>query len=356
VISWYGGVSPRLATGVPPLRESTERTEVVTMSHQLVRKAGCRKFKPCLGLLEERVTPTVNSLSVAALTPGLGGASTVSIGGVIDESSSSAAATLSVKYTVTNGQGNVLASGPLTVNSPYLNSLSYSYLATIPRSVTPGNIETITVSATDTDSMDVPLQTTANLYVSTVKAVSTLGFGSTASNGDKFGGSGQGKITVTQSTAKGLFAKGKASFQLGSNSYNHALINGAASGPFQFSVNTLGAMSLKITRGNTNFKLGSYAGGPVAGGGLGGVVSGNFTYTWFTNSSLTFQSQGSAYLSAQLGGSTTTTTTANTVSVLSNKLAISFLSDASGDLRFSVVGNSTISGGFSKSALFDIFG
>ena len=326
------------------------------MSDQPVRKSSCRKFKPSLNLLEERWTPTVNSLSVAGLTPGAGGSSSVSINGNISESSSTSAATLSVKYTVTDGQGNVLASGPLTVNPPYPNSLTYSFQTSIPRSVMPGNIETINVFAADTDSMGVPLEATANLYISTVRGTGTLGFGSTASNGDLFGGSGQGHFTVTQSTTKGLIAKGNASFQLGSNPHNHTLINATAGGPFQFRIDTQGTTSLKVTRGRTNFKLGSYAGGPLASGGVGGLVTGNFTYTRFIDSSINFQSQGSTYFSAQIGGPTTTTSTANTVSVLSNKVSINFTRDSSGNLRFIMAGNSTVNGSFNKSAAFDIFG
>jgi hypothetical protein len=326
------------------------------MSHQLVRKSNSRKFKPCLGLLEERFTPAVNSLSVAALTPGMGGAHTVSIGGVIDESNSISTGSLSVSYTVTDGQGHVLASGPLTVNPAFPNSNNFSYQTSIPLSVASGNIETITVSATDTDSMGSSLSATASLYVSTVRGVNTLGFGSTASNGDRFGGSGQGRITVTQSTTKGLIAKGKASFQLGSNPNNHTFVNATANGPFQFGIDPLGNMTFKVTKGRSNFKLGSYAGGPLAGGGIGGLVSGNFSLTRFTDSSISAQSQGSAYLSVQIGGSSTTTTTANTVTVLSNKIAIRFTRDIAGQLRFSLVGNSTINGDFNKSAAFDVFG
>jgi hypothetical protein len=326
------------------------------MTHRVLRKANSRKFKPCIGLLEERFTPAVNSLSVAALTPGVGGARTVSLGGVIAESSSISAGMLSVSYTVTDGQGHLLASGPLTVNPAFPNSNSFSYQTSIPLSVTTGNIETIAVSATDPDSMGVPLSATANLYVSTVRGVSTLGFGSATSNGDLFGGSGQGKITVTQSTTKGLIAKGKASFQLGSNPHNHTLINAAANGPFQFAIDPLGNMTFKVTHGRANFKLGSYAGGPLASGGLGGLVTGNFSLTQLIDSSISAQAQGSAYLSAQIGGSTTTTSTANTFTVLSHKLAIRFARDAAGQLRFSLAGNSTINGDFNKSSAFDLFG
>jgi hypothetical protein len=326
------------------------------MSLQPVRKVNHRKFQPSLCLLEERATPTVTSISVAGLTPGAGGAKTVSIGGVIADSSSTSGATLSVKYTVTDSQGNVLASGPLTVNPAFPNSLSYSYQTAIAQSVTPGNIETINVFAADSDSMGVPIQATANLYVSTVKGISTLGFGSTASNGDLFGGSGQGKITVTQSTTKGLIATGKASFQLGSNPANHGLINATANGPFRYQLDTLGNMTFKVTKGKTNFKLGSFAGGPLAGGGLGGLVSGNFTYARFIDSSIGFQSQGTAYFSVQTGGPTTTTSTSNIVNVLSNKLKIKFLRDSAGTFRFSMSGNSSIDGNFNKSSSFDIFG
>jgi hypothetical protein len=326
------------------------------MSHRLVRKANNRKFKPYLGLLEDRVTPAVNSLSVTGLTPGTGGANTVSLGGVIDESNSISASTLSVSYAVTDGQGHLLASGPLKVNPAFPNSNSFSYQTSIPLSVPSGNIETITVSATDTDSMGSPFSATANLYVSTVRGVSTLGFGSTASNGDRFGGSGQGRITVTQSTTKGLVAKGKASFQLGSNPNNHTLINATANGPFQFGIDPLGNMTFKINRGRSNFKLGSYAGGPLAGGGIGGLVTGNFSLTRFADSSISAQSQGSAYLSVQIGGASTTTSTANTVTVLSNKIGIRFTRDSAGHMRFSLSGNSTINGDFNNSAAFDIFG
>jgi hypothetical protein len=326
------------------------------MRHHSVRKVSSRKFKPCVAVLEERATPTVTSISVAGLTPGAGGAKTVSIGGVVADSSSTSGGKLSVNYRVTDAQGHVLASGPLTVNPAFPNSLSYSYQTTIARSVTPGNIETINVFATDSDSMGVPTQATANLYVSTVKGVSTLGFGSTASNGDLFGGSGQGKITVTQSTTKGLIATGKASFQLGSNPANHFLINATANGPFRYQLDTLGNMTFKVTKGKTNFKLGSFAGGPLSGGGLGGLVTGNFTYTRFIDSSIGFQSQGSAYFSAQIGGPTTTTSTSNVVNVLSNKLRINFIRDSAGTLRFSMSGNSSIDGNFNKSPAFDIFG
>ena len=95
-----------------------------------------------------------------------------------------------------------------------------------------------------------------------------LGFGSTASNGDLFGGSGQGRLTVTQSATKGLVAKGKASFQLGSNPHNFGLINATANGQFQFTIDPQGNMTFKITRGKANFKLGSYAGGPLASGSV----------------------------------------------------------------------------------------
>jgi hypothetical protein len=115
-------------------------------------------------------------------------------------------------------------------------------------------------------------------------------------------------------------------------------------------------MTLKVTKGKTNFKLGSYAGGPLSRGGLGGLVTGNFTYTLFIDSSIGFQSQGSAYFSAQIGGPTTTTSTANTVSVLSNKLRIKFIRDSAGNLRYTLSGNSTINGDFNKSAAFDILG
>jgi hypothetical protein len=326
------------------------------MSHQPVRKTSCRNFKPSLSLLEERCTPTVNSLSVAGLTPGMGGSSSVSINGIVSDSNSVSASTLAIKYTVTDGQGNVLLSGPLTLNPAFPNSLSYSYQTTIARSVAPGNIETINVFAADSDSMGVPLEASANLYVSTVRGTSTLGFGSTASNGDLFGGSGQGRMTVTQSTTKGLIVKGKASFQLGSNPSNQGLITATANGPFQFGVDPSGTMSLKITGGKTNFKLGSYAGGPLSKGGLGGLVTGNFTYTRFIDSSINFKSQGSTYFSAQIGGPTTTTTTANTVNVLSNKIAINFTRDSAGNLRFIMAGKSTINGSFNKNRSFDIFG
>jgi hypothetical protein len=326
------------------------------MNHRLFRKVGNRRFKPCLGTLEERFTPTVNSLSVAGLTPGMSGANTVSIGGVIAESNSISASTLSVSYKVSDSQGHVLTSGPLTVNPAFPNSNSFSYQSSIPLSVTPGNIETIAVSATDSASMGVPIVATANLYVSTVRGVNTLGFGSTASNGDRFGGSGQGRIAVTQSTTKGLIAKGKASFQLGSNPSNHALINATANGPFVFGIDTLGNMTFKVSRGRASFKLGSYAGGPLAGGGLGGLVAGNFSLTQFTDSSISAQAQGSAFLSAQIGGGSTTTPTANTVTVVSHKLAMTFNRDSEGDLQFSLAGNSTINGGFNKSANFDVFG
>jgi hypothetical protein len=326
------------------------------MSHQPVRKVSSRKFKPCLGSLEDRITPTVNSLSVAGLTPGSGGANTVSIGGVIAESNSMSASSLSANYTVTDGQGHVLAGGPLKLNPAFANSNNFSYQTSIPRSVAPGNVETINVFATDSDSMGVPFSATASLYVSTVRGVNTLGFGSTASNGDLFAGSGQGRITVTQSTTKGLIAKGTASFQLGSNPNNHELLSAKANGPFQFRVDTLGNMNFKITRGRANFKLGSYAGGPLTKGGIGGLISGNFNLTEYPDSSISAFAQGSAFLSAQLGGSTTTTPTANTVTVVSNKIAITFTRDSAGHLRYSLSGNSTVNGDFNKSSSFDVFG
>jgi hypothetical protein len=326
------------------------------MSHQSVRKFSSRKFKPSLSSLEERITPTVNSLSVAALTPGSGGANTVSIGGVIADSSSISARTLSVKHTVTDGHGHVLAGGPLTVSSPFPNSSSFSYQTVIPRSVAPGNIETISVFATDSDSMGVPLSATANLYVSAIRGVNTLGFGSTASNGDLFGGSGQGRITATQSTTKGLIARGTASLQLGSNPNNHELVSATSNGPFQFGIDTLGNVTFKNSRGRTNFKLGSYAGGPLSKGGIGGVISGNFNLTQFTDSSINAFAQGSAFLSVQLGGSTTTTPSANTETVVSHKLAITFTRDSTGHQRFSLVGNSTINGDFNNGSSFDILG
>ena len=167
---------------------------------------------------------------------------------------------------------------------------------------------------------------------------------------------GRGGSLSRNRRTKGLVAKGKASFQLGSNPNNHALINATASGPFQFGVTPQGNMTFKITRGKSNFKLGSYAGGPLAGGGIGGLVTGNFSLTQFTDSSISAQAQGSAYLSVQIGGSTTTTTTANTITVLSNKLAMRFTRDSAGHLRFRLAGNSTINGDFNKSSAFDVFG
>ena len=260
-------------------------------AHTIRRPAG-RKFKPCCGSLEERCTMTVNTLSVAGFTAGPGGANTVFIGGVVDESSSTSARCLPVSYKVTDVQGNVLAGGPLTLTPTAPGSLNFGYGTTIPLSVTPGNVETITVSATDADSMGVPTTSVANLYVSTIRGVNTLGFGLTASNGDLFGGSGQGKIAVTQSATRGLVAKGKASLQIGSNPHNHLLLNSTANGPFKYVVDPLGDMSFSITCGKANYKIGAYAGAPLATGGLGGLVSGNFSMTRFYDSSIVAQGRG----------------------------------------------------------------
>lgn len=319
------------------------------MRTQPDHKTAGRKFKPCCGTLEERCTMTVNTLSVAGFTAGPGGENTVFIGGVVDDSSSTSASALQVSYKVTNVQGNVLAAGPLTLTPTVPGSLNSGYGTTIPLSVTPGNIETITVSATDADSMGVPTTSVANLYVSTVRGVNTLGFGLTASNGDLFGGSGQGKIAVTQSPSRGLIAKGKASFQIGSNPNNHLRLISAVNGPFQFSVDPLGDMGLSITRGKANYKIGAYAGAPLSTGGLGGVVSGNFSMTRYYDSSIVAQGQGSAFLSFQVGGSTTTTVTANTVTALAHKMKIRINTDSTGHLNYTLVGSMTVTGDFNPS-------
>ncbi len=319
------------------------------MRARTIRKPAGRKFNPCCGALEERYTMTVNTLSVAGFTAGPGGANTVFVGGVLDDSSSTSASALEASYKVTDVQGNVLADGPLTLTPTAPGSLNFGYGTTIPLSVTPGNVETITVSATDADSKGVPTESVANLYVSTVRGVNTLGFGLTANNGDLFGGSGQGKITLTQSPTRGLIAKGKAAFQLGSNPHNHLLLNSTVNGPFQYSVDPLGDMSLSITRGKANYKIGAYAGAPLSTGGLGGVVSGNFSMTRFYDSSIVAQGQGSAFLSFQVGGSTTTTVTANTVTALAHKMKIRINTDSTGHLSYTLVGSMTVNGNFNPS-------
>jgi hypothetical protein len=270
--------------------------EVNNVRNRTFRKLAGRKFEPCLGLLEKRFTPAVTTMSVAGLTPGAGGGNTVFIGGIVDDSSSNSATSLSVSYKVTDSQGNVLAGGPLTVSPSSPGSLNFGFGTTIPRSVSPGNFETITVFATDADSMGVPRTSTANLYVSTVKGLSTLGFGLNAKNGDVFGGSGQGKISLTQSASRGLIVRGKSSFQLGSAPGNQTLLTETASGPFQFAIDPQGDMSLTITRGKANFKLGSYAGGALSKGGIGGVVAGNFSFSRFIDTSIVAQGQGSDFI------------------------------------------------------------
>ena len=230
------------------------------MRTQIARKLAARRFKPGLAVLEGRAMPSVSSIAVAGLTPSPGSANTVFIGGIVDLSSSTSASSLSVSYKVTNVQGNLLASGPLAVNPSAPGSLNYGFGTTIPLSVAPGNIETIAVFATDSDSVGVPKQAVANLYVSTSRGFSTLGFGITASNGDIFGGSGQGKISMTQSASKGLLARGKASFGLGSNPNNRTLLTSTANGTFQLGIDPLGDLSYSITRGKANFKVGAYAG------------------------------------------------------------------------------------------------
>ena len=57
------------------------------MSMQNFRKVSSRKFKPSIALLEERCTPTVNSLSVFGVAPGIGGSANVTLGGIVRESS-----------------------------------------------------------------------------------------------------------------------------------------------------------------------------------------------------------------------------------------------------------------------------
>ena len=283
------------------------------MSIATIRKVASRKFRPCLVTLEQRFTPAINTLAVTGLTPGLGGASTVSIVGFVNESSAMAASTLSLSYTVTDTQGHVLASGPLTVSLAIPNSNLYGFLTTIPRSVAPGNSEIINVSATDADSAGVPTTVAANLFISPKLGLSTVGLGVTDGSGDVYAGIGQGCISVTQSAKTGLVAKGNSAFQLTSSPSNQSLVNARAKGMFRFGIDPAGDVSLKLTRTKAMLNFGSYAGGPIGDGGFSGSLSGNLSFTRFANSSISALLKGAVSVSAQIGGSTPTSSGATIV-------------------------------------------
>ena len=108
------------------------------MRMQNDRKVSSRKFKPGITLLEERCTPAVTAVSVFGVAPGLGGAPTVTIGGLVRESSASAASTLKLNYTVTDSQGNILASGPLSPQQVPPGTVAIPFNTTIPISVPAG--------------------------------------------------------------------------------------------------------------------------------------------------------------------------------------------------------------------------
>jgi hypothetical protein len=320
------------------------------MSTRTARKLPSRKFKPGMALLEERCTPAVTAVSVFGVAPGLGGAPTVTIGGLVRESTAAAASTLTLNYTVTDSQGNLLASGPLTPQQVPPGTVAIPFNTTIPISVPRGNAETISVNATDSDSMGVPLAATATLFISPSSNLSTLGVGSSQSNGDRFSGNGQGQFKPTQSATTGLVIKGNGIFKISSYPHNQLQLFATMTSKFQFGIDPQGNVSLISNKGRDVLNVGSYAGGPASGGGFSARLAGNLTMTRFANSTIRSQFKGSVGLSIQFA-SASATSAPSTVQGTGRNIAITVTTDTTGNLTFNATGNVNLFGQLSASSL-----
>ena len=321
------------------------------MRMQNDRKVSSRKFKPGITLLEERCTPAVTAVSVfgwlraSAEHPPLR-----LVGWCVNRAGPSAASTLKLNYTVTDSQGNILASGPLSPQQVPPGTVAIPFNTTIPISVPRGNAETISVNAADSDSMGVPLAATATLFISPSSNLNTLGVGISQSNGDRFSGNGQGQFKPTQSATSGLVIKGNGVFRIASYPHNQLQLLATMTSKFQFGIDPQGNVSLISNKGRDVLNVGSYAGGPASGGGFSARLAGNLAMTRFANSTIRSQFKGSVGLSIQFA-SASASSTPSTVQGTSRNIAITVTTDTTGDLTFNAVGNVNLFGELNTSTL-----
>jgi hypothetical protein len=246
---------------------------------------------------------------------------------------------LTVNYTVTDSQGNVLASGPLTPHSllPGLNL--YSVGTTIPASVPPGNTETITLSAADVDTVDFPITATAQLFISPNHYITTLGLGITSSNGDTFSGSGQGRVHVVQPPGGGIIVSGVGSLQIASNPENSSQLNASASGNFFFSEDARGNIALNLNQARATLNTGMFAGDTTASTGFSITAAGNLDFTRNANAGITAHARGSIQFAAETAGlGTTVLNTPVSIRGTGQNVAIGLATDGAGNFQLNFSG------------------
>jgi hypothetical protein len=307
-------------------------------------KAASRRFVPSAFALEYRCTPSVASVTAVGLTPGPGGPGHVSIEGLIGESSNAAGASLSVSYEVTDSHGDVLASGPLTVQPVFPNFDIFAGGVVIALSLPRGSTETISVSATDADSQ-VPLTATASLYVSPKVGITTLGLGITASNGDTYAGSGQGHVALTQTPHGGFLAKGVASVHIASSPHNAYQLNASLTGAFVLGIGPAGNVGLSLSHGTAVFNYGTFAGDTAAGSGVSATMSGNLNIGLNAHTStVTPHATGSIKFAAQIKSTSTTNSAPSTFTGTAHNIALGVQIDSAGNFKLHLSGKMKVSG------------
>lgn len=296
-----------------------------------------RKYRPDNLRLEDRCTPTIGTMGVIALSPGIGGPGHLSIAGLIGESDATAAATLQVSYEVTDSQGHELAHGQLPVK-PVLPELNVEGVSTtIPISLPAGSTETITLIATDVDSsMVAPSVATAHLYVSPNPHVNTVGVGITASDGSMYAGSGMGHISVKMVPGVGIFAAGAGSFQIASvQAPVDPAINASASGAFHFSLTSYGRLTLNA-QGQATFNEGTFAGDAMATQGVSVHAKAGISVVAQAGAFISVHAHGA--LGLQLYDHTTNPT--HTLMITGGATAsIGFYADTTGHFKLQTAGN-----------------
>jgi len=323
--------------------------EVTTMFRtRIARTAPRGKFRPELLSLEDRCTPTVNSLMVMGITPGLGGAGLLSIGGVLSDSHANdlANAGLTINYQVLDGQGSILDAGSLSASQALPHSSLLSFGKTIPVSVAPGNTETIVIQASDVDAMWGTLTARATVYVSATRGLNSLGMGASEHDGDVYSGSGQGRISMVQGADGSFSARGTGSIRLASSPNNNNLMNATGSGRFNVSYDAAGDVSLALSGGKATLNYGTYAGDATATGGFTTTLTGNLKVTRLADASITGSARGNIGLSATMGRSTAGTRNANptTLSGRGCNVAINVKSDNQGHFRLGLTGRMRMRG------------
>ncbi len=210
------------------------------------------RCKPQLSTLEDRCTPTVDTVALFGIAPASQALGGIAISGLIHDTVADPTVTngLTATYTASDSQGNVIAFGPLTLD-PLTNNV-IRFTSPVGAAVNVGDATSITVVVSDLDNTVAASTTVA---IPAQRGLTAVGIDvNSPALGGEITGSSIGRLNIRNSPNGDIAINGNGSALL---STSPGLLGGSiaqAQGSFNLNFSRQGALSVGLN-GKTALQL-----------------------------------------------------------------------------------------------------